>query len=122
GESLVGLDRERAVTVLQSAAATAAEIGAGTLRELAERALRSLGIRTWKRGVAPKDDSLLGPLTSREREIALLIARGASNPDIAEALFLSRKTVERHVSNILAKLGTRNRTELAARLGAEAAT
>ena len=42
---------------------------------------------------------------------------GATNPEIATAVFLSRKTVERHVSNILAKLGLRNRAELAALMG-----
>lgn len=45
-----------------------------------------------------------------------MVADGRSNPDIASALFLSRKTIERHVSNIMAKLGVRNRTELAALL------
>jgi DNA-binding NarL/FixJ family response regulator len=45
-----------------------------------------------------------------------LIAGGASNPEIARRLFLSRKTVERHVSNVLRKTGVRNRAELAARV------
>jgi DNA-binding NarL/FixJ family response regulator len=77
------------------------------------RLLRSLGVRTWRRS----GDG--APLTARELEIAGLVAAGDSNPDIASRLFLSRKTVERHVSNILLKTGARNRTELAGRLGAE---
>jgi len=52
-------------------------------------------------------------LSERERQIASLIAAGQTNPEIASRLFLSRKTVERHVSNILARTGNRNRTELA---------
>jgi DNA-binding NarL/FixJ family response regulator len=56
-------------------------------------------------------------LTEREHEIVRLIAGGASNPEIAQQLFLSRKTVERHVSNVLRKVGVRNRAELAARIG-----
>jgi DNA-binding NarL/FixJ family response regulator len=55
-------------------------------------------------------------LTTRELEVAHLVADGASNPEIAAQLFLSRKTVERHVSNALAKVGARNRTELAQRV------
>jgi DNA-binding NarL/FixJ family response regulator len=56
-------------------------------------------------------------LSPRELDVARLVIEGASNPEIAAQLFLSRKTVERHVSNALAKVGARNRTELARRLG-----
>ena len=48
-------------------------------------------------------------LTPTETKIAYLIARGQSNPDIAAELFLSRNTVQSHVSHILAKLGARSR-------------
>jgi DNA-binding NarL/FixJ family response regulator len=43
----------------------------------------------------------------------MLVAAGNSNPEIANTLFLSRKTIERHVSNVLARTGARNRTDLA---------
>jgi len=56
-----------------------------------------------------------GPvLTTREHEIALLIARGLSNRGIAEELFISPATAARHVANILAKLGLNSRTQVAA--------
>ena len=51
-------------------------------------------------------------LTSREDEVLKLIAEGQSTREIAQALTISPKTVERHRANILAKLGMRDRTQL----------
>jgi DNA-binding NarL/FixJ family response regulator len=55
-----------------------------------------------------------GGLTPREREIAALVGQARSNRDIAAALVLSERTVEKHVSNILAKLALDNRVQLVA--------
>ncbi|WUE12939.1 helix-turn-helix transcriptional regulator [Nonomuraea sp. NBC_00507] len=53
-------------------------------------------------------------LSSREREVALLAAGGKTNQEIATELFLSRRTVESHISSALRKLGYLSRKELAA--------
>jgi DNA-binding NarL/FixJ family response regulator len=52
------------------------------------------------------------PLTPREQEVVKLVAEGYTNKQIAEALVISEKTVERHRANILDKLGMRDRVEL----------
>ena len=52
------------------------------------------------------------PLTAREQEVVKLVAEGHTNKQIAEALVISEKTVERHRANILEKLGMRDRVEL----------
>jgi DNA-binding NarL/FixJ family response regulator len=61
-----------------------------------------------RRGEAPSED----PLSSREVEIVKLIAEGYSGRRIADELVISEKTVERHRSNVLDKLGMRDRVEL----------
>jgi DNA-binding NarL/FixJ family response regulator len=53
-------------------------------------------------------------LTAREREVLTLVAAGRTNRQIAQQLYISDKTVSVHVSNLLAKLGARSRTEAAA--------
>jgi DNA-binding NarL/FixJ family response regulator len=111
GLALVDAGDDRAVGELERAANFAQELGAATVEELAGRALRSLGVRTWRRAAAG------APLTEREEEIARLVAEGSTNREIAQLLFLSPKTVERHVSNVFKKIGVRNRAELASRLG-----
>jgi NarL family two-component system response regulator LiaR len=56
---------------------------------------------------------LYDDLTNREREVLQLIAQGKSNQEIADALFITLKTVKTHVSNILSKLQVEDRTQAA---------
>ena len=62
----------------------------------------------------PRADGRLPALTRRESEVAVLVARGLTNREIADELFLSVRTVEVHVDRTLSKLGFRSRTKLAA--------
>ncbi|MBW3663447.1 MAG: response regulator transcription factor [Actinobacteria bacterium] len=100
---------------LAAAEATAAltaldELGAQREADRAAQLLRRLGHRARS---APRTAEVL---TKREREVLELVAEGLSNADIAARLFISLRTVEHHVSNILGKLGVTNRTEAAAAL------
>lgn len=57
----------------------------------------------------------LTALTHREREVLALVADGRTNRDIADALFIEARTVEKHLEHIRAKIGARSRAEAAAR-------
>jgi DNA-binding NarL/FixJ family response regulator len=61
----------------------------------------------------PGHDASRTPLTQRELDVLRLIAGGATNREIAERLFVSEGTVKNHVSNILSRLGLRDRTQAA---------
>jgi DNA-binding CsgD family transcriptional regulator len=62
----------------------------------------------------PPADGTASVLTAREFEVAALIARGLSNREIANELFIASATVARHIANIFAKLGCSSRTQVAA--------
>lgn len=84
-------------------------MGLDAWADRAAEELAATGARARKREVTATE-----PLTSQETRVALHAARGLSNKEIAAALFLSPKTVERHLSSVYRKRGLRSRTELAA--------
>ena len=68
-------------------------------------------IEQFSRIPRPASDSALDELSERERDVFRLIARGLSNGEIGEELFISETTVKTHVTHILAKLGLRDRVQ-----------
>ncbi|MGH3024598.1 MAG: LuxR C-terminal-related transcriptional regulator [Gaiellaceae bacterium] len=102
-------DAEAAIADARRALAGFEELDAARDADAAAAFLRSLGVkaaRTGSKGV--------GLLTKREREVLELLGEGLSNPEIAERLVVSRKTVEHHVARVLSKLDLRNRGVAAA--------
>jgi DNA-binding NarL/FixJ family response regulator len=99
---------EAAIAEAKSALLGFERLEAARHADAAAAVLRSLGapIRTGPKGS--------NALTKREAEVLQLIGAGLSNPEIGGRLFITRKTVEHHVGNVLAKLGLRNRAEAAA--------
>jgi DNA-binding CsgD family transcriptional regulator len=87
-------------------------LGATWCAEQAGARLDKFGVRPTKPVVRARAVSGWGALTPTEVKVAYLVAGGRSNPDVAAELFLSRNTVQTHVSHILAKLGARSRAEI----------
>ena len=79
----------------------------------AESRLRARGIRRGPRGRrGPRATSGWAALTPTEAKVAGLVARGASTTDIAQGMFLSRRTVQTYISRILTKLDAKSRVEI----------
>jgi DNA-binding NarL/FixJ family response regulator len=109
--------RAKATTALRSAYQTAERLGAAPLRREVEGLARRARIDLTEPAAAeaaPARPADPYGLTPREREVLALLADGRTNPEIAQALFISARTAGIHVSNILAKLGVASRGEAAA--------
>jgi DNA-binding CsgD family transcriptional regulator len=119
GEALLQQrDRAAATQVLREARRLAGTLGASRLRDEVElvAARGHVDLREPSVKVAPTELSAADEfrLTAREREVLGHVAVGATNRQIARALFISEKTASVHVSNIIGKLGVTNRGEAAA--------
>jgi DNA-binding NarL/FixJ family response regulator len=96
----------RARASLREALAIFDRIGTADFATRARNELRATGETIATRG---------GPeqLTPQELQVVQLVGAGATNREAAASLFLSPKTIEKHLSNVYRKLGVRSRTELA---------
>jgi DNA-binding CsgD family transcriptional regulator len=108
-------DRATAAAALREAHVATVRLGASPLRAEIERLARHARIDIPDSGASEGGDAgdRLG-LTDREAEVIRLVAAGRSNQQIADTLFITRKTASVHVSNIIGKLGVANRVEAAA--------
>jgi DNA-binding CsgD family transcriptional regulator len=105
--------RDEAVELLRDAVAIYADLDAGGDIIRVERALRGLGVRL-PRGRPSRPSFGWESLTPTELEVSRLVAEGLSNPDIGARLYISRRTVETHLSHVFTKLGLASRSHLAA--------
>ena len=99
---------------LRIALATFDRLGAAPAADRVARELRARGVRVSRSIALAPGPARPGGLSEREVEVLRLVAAGFTNPQIAASLYISRKTAEHHVSNILTKLGVATRTEAAA--------
>jgi DNA-binding CsgD family transcriptional regulator/tetratricopeptide (TPR) repeat protein len=104
--SLTSVHPAMATVEARAALRSFQELTATRDADAATSLLRRLGVRGHS---APRGT---GALTGREHEVLTLLGQGLSNLDIAARLYVSRRTVEHHVSNILAKLGLASRAEV----------
>jgi DNA-binding NarL/FixJ family response regulator len=119
-------DPDAAVNHLRESLTRFREVGDARAVACATRALvtvqsRPRAVSVGQRAVAARRRDGVRPvatLTSRERQVARLVAEGSTNRQIARALGIAEKTTEAHVHNIIRKLGAPNRAAVAARVSA----
>ena len=108
-EALALLDGDEAAQL--EALAIFERLGASPAAENLRRTLRASGVRGIARGPRPSTKENSAGLTTRQMEVLSLMTNGCTNAEIAERLFISSKTVDHHVSAILAKLDAHTRAE-----------
>src|SRR5436305_5024507 len=92
---------------LRQALDIADALGASAIADRARHELRAAGGRPRR----PRTSGVES-LTASERRIAMMASEGRSNPEIAQALFITKKTVEAHLANVYRKLDIHSRVEL----------
>ena len=110
--------RTEARVQLEHALAAFDQLGAGPWSRQAREEIAASGGRLRPRTAGRPSDEL----SPRELQVALAVAGGATNREAAARLFLSEKTIERHLGSVYRKLGLRSRTELARRFAASTVT
>jgi DNA-binding CsgD family transcriptional regulator/tetratricopeptide (TPR) repeat protein len=98
---------------LRQALATFDEMGAGPAATATRRRMRELGVRSIPRGPRPATKTAPAGLTAREQEVLALLSEGLANQEISQRLFISQRTVDHHVSAVLAKIGVSSRAAAA---------
>ncbi|MFI1397913.1 ATP-binding protein [Streptomyces sp. NPDC020681] len=106
-------DTEAAKAAMREAAEGYLALGAAGELDRADARWREVGLRRGAQGSRKRPSSGWESLTPTEQRVAALVAEGLSNPDIGERLYSSRRTVQTHLTHILAKLGLRSRNEVA---------
>jgi ATP/maltotriose-dependent transcriptional regulator MalT len=115
-------DRRRALEQLTAAEGVFAACSAAGLRDQTVRELRRLGRRVPAQRSRDGTPPAIDLLTPRESEVARLVAAGRTNREIGRQLFLSEKTIERHLSHIFLKLDVTGRAAVAARVASSTAS
>jgi DNA-binding CsgD family transcriptional regulator len=110
-ETAIALSQGDDPAAVRGAIDTLDKLGARAAAGHARRRLKELGVTAIPRGPRPATQANRAGLTRREAEVLDLMARGLTNTEIAKRLFLSGKTVERHVSAVLRKFDASARAE-----------
>jgi DNA-binding NarL/FixJ family response regulator len=113
-EAALALSESDDEDALREALTELRRLEAGPLARMVTRRLRELGARSVPRGPRRSTAANAGSLTNREQDVLVLVAEGLRNAEIAERLFVSRRTVDHHVSAILRKLQAGSRGEAVA--------
>lgn len=112
-------ERASAIRMLERALSELSECGAERYRDEAAYLLRQLGERIGRGGRRATATNGVAALSEREQAVARLVITGYTNKEIGRELFLSCRTVERHLSNVFCKLGVSSRAQVAAHLAGQ---